>query len=48
MWKNSDSNMHGLSDIGPNVPAFLVKLWKLVNDPETDELICWSEVNISH
>ncbi|KAK6623967.1 hypothetical protein RUM44_010824 [Polyplax serrata] len=39
--------MHGLSEIGPNVPAFLIKLWKLVNDPETDELICWSESNLS-
>lgn len=28
---------------GPsNVPAFLTKLWTLVSDPDTDELICWS------
>ncbi|OWK50748.1 Heat shock factor protein 1 [Lonchura striata] len=28
---------------GPsNVPAFLSKLWTLVEDPETDALICWS------
>lgn len=23
------------------VPAFLTKLWTLVDDPATDELICW-------
>lgn len=27
-----------------NIPAFLVKLWKMVNDPNIDHLICWSEV----
>ncbi|KAF4796409.1 hypothetical protein TURU_084370 [Turdus rufiventris] len=28
---------------GPsNVPAFLTKLWTLVEDPDTDALICWS------
>ncbi|KPP79814.1 heat shock factor protein 4-like, partial [Scleropages formosus] len=25
-----------------NVPAFLTKLWTLVEDPETSHLICWS------
>ncbi|XP_019713694.1 heat shock factor protein-like [Hippocampus comes] len=25
-----------------NVPAFLGKLWTLVEDPDTDPLICWS------
>ncbi|XP_054619376.1 heat shock factor protein-like isoform X2 [Dunckerocampus dactyliophorus] len=25
-----------------NVPAFLTKLWTLLEDPETDPLICWS------
>ncbi|XP_077314589.1 heat shock factor protein 4-like isoform X2 [Lithobates pipiens] len=25
-----------------NVPAFLSKLWTLVEDPETNQLICWS------
>ncbi|KAM5138471.1 heat shock factor protein 4 [Mantella aurantiaca] len=25
-----------------NVPAFLTKLWTLVEDPETNHLICWS------
>nr|QPA35682.1 heat shock factor 1 [Chionodraco rastrospinosus] len=29
--------------LGPaNVPAFLTKLWTLVEDPDTDPLICWS------
>nr|URS73014.1 heat shock factor protein 1 [Heteropneustes fossilis] len=27
---------------GTNVPAFLTKLWTLVDDPDTDPLICWS------
>uniref|UniRef100_A0A665VHT5 HSF-type DNA-binding domain-containing protein n=1 Tax=Echeneis naucrates TaxID=173247 RepID=A0A665VHT5_ECHNA len=27
---------------GGNVPAFLTKLWTLVEDPDTDTLICWS------
>ncbi|XP_041811219.1 heat shock factor protein 1 [Chelmon rostratus] len=27
---------------GGNVPAFLAKLWILVEDPDTDPLICWS------
>ncbi|XP_051527616.1 heat shock factor protein 1-like isoform X2 [Myxocyprinus asiaticus] len=26
-----------------NVPAFLTKLWTLVEDPDTDPLICWSQ-----
>ncbi|XP_029448151.1 heat shock factor protein 1 [Rhinatrema bivittatum] len=32
--------MHGAG--GSNVPAFLTKLWTLVEDPDTDSLICWS------
>uniref|UniRef100_A0A3B3TSG7 Heat shock transcription factor 4 n=1 Tax=Poecilia latipinna TaxID=48699 RepID=A0A3B3TSG7_9TELE len=27
---------------GSNVPAFLTKLWTLVEDPDTNHLICWS------
>lgn len=27
-----------------NVPAFLTKLWTLVEDPDTNPLICWSKV----
>ncbi|KAF5296649.1 hypothetical protein FQR65_LT10189 [Abscondita terminalis] len=26
-----------------SVPAFLGKLWKMVNDPKTDNLICWGK-----
>ncbi|XP_036422790.1 heat shock factor protein 1 isoform X2 [Colossoma macropomum] len=32
----------GLLVSSSNVPAFLTKLWTLVEDPETDPLICWS------
>eukprot|EP00092_Neocalanus_flemingeri_P022341 GFUD01024230.1.p1 GENE.GFUD01024230.1~~GFUD01024230.1.p1 ORF type:complete len:448 (+),score=132.43 GFUD01024230.1:47-1345(+) len=28
---------------GGNVPAFLAKLWKMVDNPDTDSLICWSD-----
>nr|XP_033331457.1 heat shock factor protein-like isoform X2 [Megalopta genalis] len=34
--------MHTIPELGTTVPAFLAKLWKLVEDPETDDLICWS------
>ncbi|CAL1675925.1 unnamed protein product [Lasius platythorax] len=34
--------MHTVAELGAGVPAFLAKLWKLVEDPETDNLICWS------
>ncbi|XP_069771219.1 heat shock factor protein 1 isoform X1 [Narcine bancroftii] len=27
---------------GTNVPAFLTKLWTLIEDPNTNELICWN------
>uniref|UniRef100_A0A3Q0SBP4 HSF-type DNA-binding domain-containing protein n=1 Tax=Amphilophus citrinellus TaxID=61819 RepID=A0A3Q0SBP4_AMPCI len=29
-----------------NVPAFLTKLWTLVEDPDTNHLICWSAVSL--
>ena len=29
------------------VPAFLTKLWTLVEDPSTDELICWDAVGVN-
>ncbi|KAG7468667.1 hypothetical protein MATL_G00145500 [Megalops atlanticus] len=32
---------------GSNVPAFLTKLWTLVEDPETNHLICWSATGTS-
>ncbi|KAM9377799.1 heat shock factor protein 4 isoform 2-T2 [Pholidichthys leucotaenia] len=30
-----------------NVPAFLTKLWTLVEDPDTNHLICWSTTGTS-
>jgi len=27
--------------VANNVPAFLAKLWKMVNNPDADSLICW-------
>ncbi|XP_022228925.2 heat shock factor protein isoform X2 [Drosophila obscura] len=38
-------NMHsyGDSSMGSGVPAFLAKLWRLVEDPETNHLICWTK-----
>ncbi|XP_046889694.1 heat shock factor protein 4 [Hypomesus transpacificus] len=32
---------------GSNVPAFLTKLWTLVEDPDTNHLICWSATGTS-
>ncbi|KAL0104263.1 hypothetical protein PUN28_017172 [Cardiocondyla obscurior] len=34
--------MHTTSDLGANVPAFLAKLWKMVEDPKTNSLISWA------
>ena len=42
--KFSTVKMHSVEELGTNVPAFLAKLWKLVEDPETNDLICWSSV----
>lgn len=39
-------NMHPLESGGVGVPAFLAKLWRLVEDPETNNLISWSQVSI--
>lgn len=38
--------MRSVVEIGASVPAFLGKLWKLVNDTETNHLISWSPVCI--
>lgn len=38
--------MRSVVEIGATVPAFLGKLWKLVNDTETNHLISWSPVSI--
>lgn len=31
---------------GSNVPAFLMKLWTLVENPLTDHLISWDSVSV--
>lgn len=31
-----------------NIPAFLSKLWTLVEDPKYDQLIAWDAVIITH
>ncbi|KAH8362347.1 hypothetical protein KR200_000758 [Drosophila serrata] len=39
-------SMHSYGDnggIGSGVPAFLAKLWRLVDDAETNQLICWTK-----
>lgn len=38
--------MRSVVEIGASVPAFLGKLWKLVNDSETNQLISWSPVSL--
>lgn len=38
--------MHTFSETGAGVPAFLAKLWRLVEDPETNHLIYWNKVCI--
>ncbi|XP_054710720.1 heat shock factor protein 1-like isoform X4 [Uloborus diversus] len=35
--------MHSFETTQSNVPAFLVKLWKLVEDTSCDDLIAWSD-----
>jgi hypothetical protein len=47
------ATMHTLVEINPgssqggsHVPAFLAKLWKLVDDTPTNDLIYWSEVSL--
>lgn len=39
------AEMHTIPELGTSVPAFLAKLWKLVEDSDTDDLICWSPVS---
>ncbi|GIX97224.1 heat shock factor protein [Caerostris extrusa] len=39
--------MHSFDSNSSNVPAFLIKLWKLVEDPTCDDLIAWSESGFS-
>jgi len=44
--QRSRRTMHtvGETGSGSGVPAFLAKLWRLVDDPDTNNLICWSKV----
>lgn len=44
----STVKMHSVEELGTNVPAFLAKLWKIVEDPGTNELIGWSSVCNEH
>lgn len=37
--------MHTFSENSSGVPAFLAKLWRLVEDEETNNLIYWSSVS---
>lgn len=37
--------MHTFSDNSTGVPAFLAKLWRLVEDEETNNLIYWNTVS---
>lgn len=39
--------MHSIEGSLSNVPAFLVKLWKLVEDPSCDHLIKWGNTETS-
>ncbi|GFS50609.1 heat shock factor protein [Trichonephila clavipes] len=39
--------MHSFDSSSSNVPAFLVKLWKLVEDQNCEDLIAWSESGYS-
>ncbi|XP_034476400.1 heat shock factor protein isoform X2 [Drosophila innubila] len=43
--QRSRRTMHtvGETGSGSGVPAFLAKLWRLVDDPDTNNLICWSK-----
>lgn len=39
--------MHTFSENSSGVPAFLAKLWRLVEDEETNNLIYWSAVSVA-
>ncbi|KAH8299657.1 hypothetical protein KR044_004284 [Drosophila immigrans] len=43
--QRSRRTMHNVGETGAGsgVPAFLAKLWRLVDDPDTNNLICWSK-----
>lgn len=33
-------------NVPTKIPHFVLKIWKMVNDPSTDHLISWSKVYI--
>lgn len=37
--------MYTFEDKGDSVPAFVAKLWKIVEDPKTDDMIYWGVVS---
>lgn len=39
------NTMHTFETNSSNVPAFLVKLWNIVEDPTCDDIIAWSDVS---
>lgn len=43
--KQKQKKMHTFSENSSGVPAFLAKLWRLVEDEETNNLIYWSAVS---
>lgn len=43
--KGKKNKMHTFSENSSSVPAFLAKLWRLVEDEETNNLIYWSTVS---
>lgn len=44
--KANKSKMHTISENSSGVPAFLAKLWRLVEDEETNNLIYWNAVSV--
>ncbi|XP_053741438.1 heat shock factor protein 4 isoform X1 [Synchiropus splendidus] len=45
--QESPGAVGGDGNYASNVPAFLTKLWTLVEDPDTNHLICWSSTGTS-
>lgn len=43
--RKRENKMHTFSENSSGVPAFLAKLWRLVEDEETNNLIYWSSVS---
>lgn len=45
--RKQPAKMHTFSENSSGVPAFLAKLWRLVEDEETNNLIYWSAVSVA-